>query len=78
MRSILSSILVLVFAGSLSAQGLDTCYHTLDEVHAFIFDLENDFPQFVQVDSIGHSRGEMLNHQFPVLCGKDIGQRGDV
>ncbi len=70
MRSILSSILVLVFAGSLSAQGLDTCYHTLDEVHAFIFDLENDFPQFVQVDSIGHSRGEMLNHQFPVYAVK--------
>jgi len=70
MRSILSSILVLVFAGGLWAQPMDSCYHTTDELYDFIFDLQADFPQFVQVDSIGHSRGEMLNHQFPIYAVK--------
>lgn len=70
MRSILSILSVLVLASGVYAQPLEECYHTLDELYEFIFDLQSDFPQFVQVDSIGHSRGDMLGHQYPVYAVK--------
>ncbi|MBL0062763.1 MAG: hypothetical protein IPP40_15095 [bacterium] len=70
MRSIISTLSVLVLASGVFAQPLEPCYHTLDELYDFIFQLQTDFPQFVKVDSIGHSRGEMLNHQFPVYAVK--------
>lgn len=70
MRSIFCILSVFVLSSGVYAQGLDSCYHTLDELYEFIFDLQSDFPQFVQVDSIGHSRGEMLGHQFPLYSVK--------
>ncbi len=70
MRSIISTLSVLVLASGVFAQGLEPCYHTLDELYDFIFELQAANPTIVKVDSIGHSRGEMLNHQFPLYAVK--------
>lgn len=70
MRGILCTIAILLWAGLSVAQPLEECYHTREELYQFIFDLQTDFPQFVKVDSIGHSRGDQLGHQYPIYAVK--------
>jgi len=48
-------ILVLTIPVIVSAQP-PACYHSLEELHEFIFDLESNYPDLVKVDSVGHSQ----------------------
>ncbi|MBI5060100.1 T9SS type A sorting domain-containing protein [candidate division KSB1 bacterium] len=52
------------------AQCLDDRYHTLEELYAFVFELQAQHPDWVKVDSIGHSRGDMDGRQWPIYAVK--------
>lgn len=50
---------------------LDSCYFTRAELYDFIFQLEaNDTRGIVRIDSIGHSRGDMLGEVYPIYAVK--------
>ncbi|HHE47048.1 MAG TPA: hypothetical protein ENL08_05045, partial [Bacteroidetes bacterium] len=51
---------VLLPANRLLADINDPAYHTLEEIHARIFALQDSVPQWVRVDSIGHSQEDGL------------------
>lgn len=70
MRGIIIFFYFLVLVGGVNAQLLPECYHTLDELYEFIFELQAAHPDIVRVDSIGHSRGDQLSHQYPVYAVK--------
>lgn len=72
MRSILSIVgaLVIIGAQTASAQPLPECYHTRQELFDYIFALQDSFPDYVSVDSIGHSRGDQLEVQYPIYAVK--------
>lgn len=70
--------LAFLLAGTVSAQPLPACYHTLSELYDFIFELEaNDSLGLVHIDSIGHSRGDQLQEIFPIYAVK-ISDNADV
>lgn len=50
------SYIVLTLICSLSA--LDSCYHNNEEIKEFIFNLKEQYPQFVKIDSIGVTLNE--------------------
>ncbi len=52
--------ILLLSAGSLYAFIDDPEYHQLDEIWEEIFALQEEFPQWLRVDSIGHSQEEGL------------------
>ncbi|MCB2198139.1 T9SS type A sorting domain-containing protein [bacterium] len=56
---LLGLLLVLISAGTATAQPAD-CYHSVDEINARIFELQDTYPEMVRVDSIGHSAQENL------------------
>ncbi len=59
LRSLVSFLLfALPFAAN--AQCIDPVYHTTEELYDFIFDLQAAHPDWVKVDSIGHSRGDQV------------------
>lgn len=57
---VLIALFSLVFAGTVQAYIDDPEYHHLDEIWEEIFALQEEFPQWVRVDSIGHSQEEGL------------------
>jgi hypothetical protein len=66
----LAAILYLTGVPRLSAQPLPACYNTRAELYNLIFALQDSFPTRVKVDSIGHSRGDMLGIQYPIYAVK--------
>ena len=77
LRYIFMLVLVVVVVPGF-AQPLPECYHRLDQVHDFIFELEAfDTNNRVHIDSIGHSNGDMLGHQYPIYAVK-ISDTADV
>ena len=69
-----SVIFCLILLGfplwSLAQDSLDSRYHTYEEITADILALEAQYPDKVQVDSIGHSRGEADGHIWPLYAVK--------
>lgn len=69
-RHFLMFAVLLVITAPGFSQPLPECYHRLDEVYDFIFQLQAQHPDIVRVDSIGHSRGDQLGHQYPIYAVK--------
>jgi len=70
---VLAGCLFLQFVPMFQAQAqcLDSCYYTRAELYDFIFDLEaSDTRGIIRVDSIGHSRGDMLGEVYPIYAVK--------
>jgi hypothetical protein len=63
-------ILLALPLWSLAQDSLDSRYHTYEEITADILALEAQYPDKVQVDSIGHSRGEADGHIWPLYAVK--------
>jgi hypothetical protein len=64
-------LLMLVLSGPVVfAQCLPARYHTITELYQFAFDLQTQFPNWVKVDSIGHSRGDLEGHVWPLYAVK--------
>ncbi|MCB1058963.1 MAG: T9SS type A sorting domain-containing protein [Calditrichaeota bacterium] len=70
LRGILCTMGIFLWAGLAAAQPLEDCYHTREELYQFVLGLETNYPQFVKVDSIGHSRGQQLGIEYPVYAVK--------
>ncbi len=56
----LSLLTILLLTNRLHASVDDPAYHTLEEINARIFALQDSVPEWVRVDSIGHSQEEGL------------------
>jgi hypothetical protein len=56
----LITLVALVWISVADAFITDPRYHTVDEINARIFALQDSFPDWVRVDSIGHSQQEHL------------------
>ncbi len=69
-RYFLTFAALLVIAAPGFSQPLPDCYHRLDQLYAFIDSLQAAHPDIVRVDSIGHSRGDQLGHQYPIYAVK--------
>lgn len=67
-RIVLALLLPLLAAAQ--PYPLPPCYHTRAGLDSFIFALQDSFPQLVKVDSIGHSRGDMLGEVYPIYAVK--------
>ena len=74
LNTIFKFVAVLAVAGWFAAGAfaqLPDCYHRLDQVYDFIFELDaNDSLNRVHIDSIGHSRGDQLGVQYPIYAVK--------
>jgi hypothetical protein len=73
MRVVFAFCLLIFIVTAASAQFLPECYHTRAEVDSFVFALQASDPAHVRVDSIGHSRGDMLGMQYPIWAVKISG-----
>jgi hypothetical protein len=67
--AVLLALACLARWGSAQAT-LDPRYHTYPEIVADIFAVQAQYPDMVQVDSIGHSRGEMDGYIWPIYAVK--------
>ncbi|MBD3165835.1 hypothetical protein GF324_04510, partial [bacterium] len=52
--------LLLLLPSMASAQPDPDCYHNLDALYEAYFDLQDQFPERVKIDSIGHSQQDSL------------------
>ncbi len=59
-------VLILMAATAVPAQELDPAYHDLDEIDSELASLAEDFPDWVTVDSIGHSS----EYGLPIMMAK--------
>lgn len=64
------ALLLLPLLAAAQPYHLPPCYHTRAGLDSFIFALQDSFPHLVKVDSIGHSRGDMLQAVYPVYAVK--------
>ncbi len=53
-------LLALLAVAAPRAYALPECYHTLDEIDQFLTDLQADHPDYIHIDSVGHSQRENL------------------
>ncbi|MCC6475461.1 hypothetical protein IT157_00285, partial [bacterium] len=70
MHRTLALLTLLLLAASSIAQPLPDCYHSRQGLYDVIFALRDSFPETFKVDSIGHSRGDMLEQVYPVYAVK--------
>jgi len=62
---------LVLFVPAVFSQPLPSCYHRLDQVYDFIYQLQaNDSNNVIHIDTIGYSRGDMLGNQYPLLAVK--------
>ena len=71
-RVFILALAVLFAAGAVSAQPLPSCYHTRAAVDTFLQALLEADSVFhiIRIDTIGYSRGDMLQEWYPIYCVK--------
>ncbi|MCX6601184.1 MAG: M14 family zinc carboxypeptidase [bacterium] len=71
-RIFILSLAVLFAAGAVSAQPMPSCYHTRAAIDTFMQALleADSVYHIVHIDTIGYSRGDMLQAWYPIYCVK--------
>jgi hypothetical protein len=66
------ALAVLFAAGAVSAQPLPPCYHTRAAIDTFMQALRtaDSVNHILRIDTIGYSRGDMLQAWYPIYCVK--------